>query len=278
MKILVRREAARGDVLMAGAVVPALKKKYGEESKVAFYTKCPQVLYQNPHIDFVTDLADIFEDEFDLTVDLDLAYENRPDCHILQAYADVANVPIEDCSMYIHCATVNMPLFTKYVVIHSGLTNWVGRHWYNDRMREVALKLNELGYQIVCVGAGGDGFVPCDADVRNRATINEVATIIKNAKLFIGIDSLPMHIAQAVGTPGVIFFGSIRPDLRFINSNMEAITAKNLSCLGCHHRKPAPSTVTDTCETGTLECESLVTTEQVIEQVLNRLNPLQILQ
>jgi ADP-heptose:LPS heptosyltransferase len=270
MKILVRREAARGDVLVASAVVPALKKKY-DGCKIAFYTKCPSVLTKNIYIDFVTDSSDILEEEFDLRIDLDMAYENRPTTHVLQAYADVAQVPIEDCKLYIHCERVNMPLFNNYVVIHAGITNWVGRNWSNEGWRSLALQLHDKGYQIVCVGAGGDRFVPSDADVRNKATINEVATIMKGAKLFVGIDSLPMHIAQAVGTPGVVFFGSIRPDLRLINSNMEAIVAKNLSCLGCHHKK-ACSTVTDVCETGTLDCEHLVSTDQMVERVLLRLN------
>jgi len=270
MNILVRREAARGDVLVASAVAAALKQKY-EGCKIGFYTKCPTVLFKNIYLDFVTDSPDILEEKFDLTIDLDMAYERRPNVHVLQTYADVAEVPAEDCKLYIHCERVNMPLFNNYIVVHAGITNWVGRNWSSERWRDLALRLHDKGYQIVCVGAGGDRFVPCDADVRNKATIGEVATIMKGAKLFIGIDSLPMHIAQAVGTPGVVFFGSIRPELRLINSNMEAIVAKGLSCLGCHHKKEC-STVTDVCETGTLDCEHLVSTDQMFDQVLAKLN------
>lgn len=267
MLVLVRREAARGDVLVAAAVAPALKKKYNCE--IAFYTKCPSVLYGNKHIDYLGDSDDFLNRPFDIVVDLDLAYERRPDCNILQAYADVAGVAREDCELFIHCAPVNMPLFLNYVVIHAGVTNWVGRNWHHDRMLELALKLHDHGFQIVCVGAGDDKFVPCDADVRNRATVHEVASIIQGAKLFIGIDSLPMHIAQAVKTPGVIFFGSIRPETRLLNENMKAVVARDLKCLGCHHRKPAPSTVTNTCETGTLDCENLVSVDQMFERISN---------
>jgi hypothetical protein len=81
-----------------------------------------------------------------------------------------------------------------------------------------------------------------------------LADVMSKAKAFIGIDSLPMHVAQAFDVPGISFFGCVWPESRIYSDKMRGINAKNLSCLGCHHRKPAPSTVTKVCETGTLNC------------------------
>jgi heptosyltransferase-3 len=43
----------------------------------------------------------------------------------------------------------------------------------------------------------------------------ETAEVIKRADLFIGIDSGPAHLANAVGTPGVIILGSFENFSRY---------------------------------------------------------------
>lgn len=277
MNILIKREAANGDVLVATAIAPALREKY-PNCKIDFFTQCPGVLYGNLFLDSIlTRQQDVDPKKYDKIIDLDLAYEKRPNCNILQAYIDVAEVDKKHCIPYLHCQTVNMPLFTKYVVVHAGITSWVGRNWIHEKWKELSLLIHNSGYQIVCIGNGGDRFVPSDADTRNKATINETATIIRGAKLFVGIDSLPFHIAQAVNTPGVVFFGSIKPETRIIRDNITAVVAENLDCLGCHHRKKAPATVVNVCETGTLNCEHLVTVDQMFAIVSNKLNKISLL-
>lgn len=275
--ILVKRTAAHGDVLMAAAVVPALKKKF-PGANVYFSTGCPNILLGNPYIDGIMHLVEgdgntgVKTDEEDENLqndvdndlsiqyacDLDMVYERRPFTNILQAYADECGVPVSDCRLTMDLKSVNKELFKNYVVIHAGKTNWIGRNWHQKSFEELALKIHEAGYQVICVGNQNDSFVPCDADARGITTLQELATIIHDAKLFVGIDSLPFHIAQATKTPGVVFFGSIDPKSRIVNDNMTAVTAKNLACLGCHHRKAAPSTWTYECETATLDCENLV--------------------
>lgn len=265
MSVLISRTAANGDVLVASAVVPAIREKHPGHP-VYFATSCPHTLMHNPHIDYLVSSESSLE-EFEFKYDLDNAYENKPDCNILQAYADVAGVDVKKCKMYMACDRVDKPLINDYVVIHAGVTDWVGRNWLSNCWKELALRIHDAGYQIICIGGDKDAFVPCDVDVRNLTTVNQLATIIRDAKLFIGIDSLPMHIAQAVNTPGVVFFGSVKPETRIINENIKPVTAKNLACLGCHHRKPVPTFVTKECETGLLECEKHVTVDDLWDQV-----------
>jgi ADP-heptose:LPS heptosyltransferase len=47
-------------------------------------------------------------------------------------------------------------------------------------------------------------------------TLTEVAQTIKNAKLFIGIDSGPAHMANAVGTKGIMILGGYRAFNRYM--------------------------------------------------------------
>ncbi|MFH1136735.1 MAG: putative lipopolysaccharide heptosyltransferase III [Pseudomonadota bacterium] len=47
-------------------------------------------------------------------------------------------------------------------------------------------------------------------DLSGRLTLAELAALIARARLFIGVDSLPMHMAAAVGTPVLALFGPSR--------------------------------------------------------------------
>jgi ADP-heptose:LPS heptosyltransferase len=154
-----------------------------------------------------------------------------------------------------------------YAVVHSGRTAWVGRNWISDRFAEIANKIRKQNIPVVSIGRKDDYEIPCDVDLRGETTMQQLATVMKNAKFFVGIDSLPLHIAQAMNTPGVCFFGCINPETRIINANVKSVKANGLSCLGCHQSKLAPSVATNTCPLKTVECEELVTVEKMWEAI-----------
>jgi ADP-heptose:LPS heptosyltransferase/GT2 family glycosyltransferase len=255
--ILIKRNEANGDVLVAAAVAPALKKKY-PGCKILFHTRCKEIVENNPFIDRIIDDVEVSERLFQVFYNLDMVYESRPYTNLLQSYADAVGVNIEDCKTHLTCTPISLPITKEYVVIHAGKTAWTGRDWEENKFSEIAQKLLSQGKNVVCIGTKSDGLVPCNIDLRGKTTINQLATVMKNAKLFIGIDSFPMHVAQTFDIPGVCFFGSVSPQTRIYSKNMQGITAQNLPCLGCHHRNPAPCTVTNNCETGTLDCIKLV--------------------
>lgn len=45
------------------------------------------------------------------------------------------------------------------------------------------------------------------ADLAGKLTLKQLGAVSRNAKLFVGVDSAPMHIASAVQTPVVVLFG-----------------------------------------------------------------------
>lgn len=262
--ILLQRKGAHGDVLVASYIAGALKKKY-PSSNISFYTKCPAVLENHPYIDKILTNDDQFsERQFQLIYNLDMVYEYRPFTPIIESYADVVGVKVEDCKPTIGINDFNIE-YEKYIVIHSGSTSWVGRSW--DKFSEIANKLLNLNKKVICIGKEGDSLIPCSLDLRGKTTIQELASIIKKSELFLGIDSLPFHIAQAVNTPGLCFFGSIDPKLRIYKPNFKSIKANNLPCLGCHHRKPRPSVVTNICEIHNQSCINDVSVEMFWNQV-----------
>lgn len=265
-RILVTRMEANGDVLVAASVCAALKKKYN--AQIYFLTKCPKALKNHPFIDKIVDPIKAQRIIFQYECNLDLAYEMRPETNLLTAYAEAAGVAVGDCEL-----TIGKQQFTtnleKYIVIHSGLTNWVGRQWFG--FNEIAIALRKSGHKIVCVGSENELLVDCDLDLRGKTTIQELADVIEKSELFIGIDSFPFHVAQAVNAPSVVFFGSINPVTRVVRENVTPITAKDLPCLGCHHRQLQPSIVTNKCETQNLDCEKMVTVSHFLKEVNNKL-------
>jgi len=267
--ILLNRRESNGDVLLAAALAPALKKKYPNCS-IYFSTKCKEVLDGNPFIDKIIEDKDVTERLFQVYYNLDMMYEYRPFSHIMESYADAVGVKKEDCQLFLKTTPVKQ-VPKRYVVVHAGSTGWAGRNWKPDRFDEISRKLRAEGHFVVCVGKG-DHLVPCDLDLRNKTTMAELAYIIKNSHLFVGIDSFPMHVAQTFNVPSVCFFGSINPALRVMSENIKGITAPDLPCLGCHHRKPAPSVVTNTCETVTVDCIDKVTVGMMWEAIKEKLD------
>lgn len=264
--ILLKRDAAHGDVLIAAAVAPALKKMY-PKAKITFNTICPEVLLGNPYINNTVHEINDQNASFQIYYNLDMAYELRPNTNILEAYANAVGVRVEDCEIFLKTENWTEQLPPRYIVIHAGRTNWAGRDWSATKFELVANRLRKEGKAIVCVGTLQDHKVPCDKDLRGRTSIQQLASIIKNSELFVGIDSFPMHVAQTFDIPGVAFFGSVDPRTRILNDNMLGITAESLNCLGCHHRKPPPSVSTTICETQLMECVNLVSVEQMMKAI-----------
>ena len=98
----------------------------------------------------------------------------------------------------------------RYVCIHTtsedGLRNWQPTQWNRliDHINGVhGLCVVELGLRSL-LGRRDDGNY---SNLCGQSGIAESAEIIRRAALFIGIDSGPAHLANAVKTPGVILLG-----------------------------------------------------------------------
>lgn len=257
-KILVKRMGANGDVLIAAGVLPLLKKKF-PDAQIHFSTYCPEILYDNPFVDKIISEQEANQNQhkYHYVVDLDGAYERRPLVPFTNAYAEEAGFQAKDMEFFLRADAVDLGL-ENYVVIHAGMTAWPGRNWHGEKFEKIAKKLLDTGQNVVCIGVGSDRPVTCTADVRGKLSIHQTAGVIAKSRLFIGIDSMPMNMAQVLNVPGVAFFGCIDPKSRIFRKNMTGVTADDLQCLGCHHRQLAPRTSLDQCETGTFDCENLV--------------------
>lgn len=256
-KILIKRNAGHGDVLLATGILSALKKKW-PESQINFSTACGHVLFGNPYLDAILNRRHRFCDErrYDLVIHLDYAYEIRPMVPIWENYANEAKVSLDTYRPYIRCDAVPMPLPKFYVVMHAGKTTpWSGRDWPRARFAEIVRRLRNEGLSVIAIG--NQRLPPLEGaiDLENKLTVQQMATVIAKAAFFVGIDSFPMHVAQTVGTPGVAFFGSVLPHLRLFSDLIHPITAAHLPCLGCHNRNCPSDEITTDCIRGDRACE-----------------------
>lgn len=97
-------------------------------------------------------------------------------------------------------------------------SRWLFKAWTEEKNAEMLRALVRDGHRVVLTGApdprekaiahrilehAGDGIV----DLTGQLTLREMGALAARARLFFGVDSAPMHIAAAMGTPVVVLFG-----------------------------------------------------------------------
>lgn len=104
-----------------------------------------------------------------------------------------------------------------FIHIHPA-SRWFFKCWSVDRMVALISRLQAEGHAVVLTAAPSkDEQAMLDAiqaglekpafSLSGVLSLKELAALTQSAKLFIGVDSAPMHIAAAVGTPTVALFG-----------------------------------------------------------------------
>ncbi|MCK9284816.1 MAG: putative lipopolysaccharide heptosyltransferase III [Rhodocyclaceae bacterium] len=104
-----------------------------------------------------------------------------------------------------------------FIHLHPG-SRWLFKCWPAEKMAGLVELLNAEGYRLVLTAAPDAREREMIAAIRARSaaplvdlsgqlSLRELAALTARAKLFIGVDSAPMHIAAAMGTPTVALFG-----------------------------------------------------------------------
>ncbi len=110
---------------------------------------------------------------------------------------------------------------TKLLLVHPGGRTTV-RRWPTHNYAMVAERLAREHDLVVCVIGSNDERETCAAlsrlltvthfDLCGRTSLVELAALLQAARLFIGADSGPCHLAVAVGTPSVVLYGPTPPE------------------------------------------------------------------
>jgi ADP-heptose:LPS heptosyltransferase len=114
-------------------------------------------------------------------------------------------------------ATVDALLLpSRFIVVHCQ-SNDPRRDWSADKWRELVARILAADQTVTIVEVGLRPLAVPQDGARQRTlcgtlTILETAEVIRRARLFVSTDSGPAHLANAVGTRGVILLGAL---LRF---------------------------------------------------------------
>jgi lipopolysaccharide heptosyltransferase III len=97
-------------------------------------------------------------------------------------------------------------------------SRWLFKAWTDERNAEMLRRLANDGHRVVVTAAPDAREKAIVArileqagvavtDLSGQLTLREMAALSARARLFFGVDSAPMHIAAAAGTPVVALFG-----------------------------------------------------------------------
>jgi heptosyltransferase-3 len=118
------------------------------------------------------------------------------------------------------CARHDLPR-GRFVQAHPG-SRWLFKCWPADRMAALLDRIVAGGWPVAITGAPdpreralvNETLALCAAATRTRLVdltgqldLSELAALTARARAFVGVDSAPMHIAAAMGTPALALFG-----------------------------------------------------------------------
>ncbi len=152
-----------------------------------------------------------------------------------------------------------------YAVVVPGAL-WPTKRWPPERFAAVSRTLvAEFDLRVLLLGSPSERRL-CDEIAGDAGAgvlvaageteLGQMAAIIDSARVFVGNDSGPMHIAAALGTPTVAIFGPTDPG-QFDFENHEVVYA-DLECSACSFYG------TDTCKLDHWECMQSLSSELVL--------------
>jgi len=247
MKIIIGLTEHIGDIIACEPVVRYLREKHPKAhiSWVVF-AAYRELIDTNPQID-ETVVVDCLTDwmklskhgAFDLIVDLHVNYRVCPHCRIplvkergnpfvniyewfdygalLESFSQGAGLPklSGQPKLYLtqeHRDPVEkLGLPENYFVIHRQ-SNDFDKDWGAENWPELVKTIShETGLRAVDIGMQRDG-LPSPLgdlviDLLSKTPLLQTAEVIRRAKFFVGVDSGPAHMANALQVPGIVLLG-----------------------------------------------------------------------
>jgi ADP-heptose:LPS heptosyltransferase len=249
-KILVQRNAAIGDVLLATSVLPVLRKRY-PDCGIEFETSCRDVLQNNRYIENIVAPGTSDPSEYDHIFNLNDTYENNPHLSIFEAFARTVLCGADELQlefdssdaqkMHAHTLLEQYNLNSqKMVAVQSGASYWIktmNPEFLGKVMGEIKEKYS---ISFILLGSLKDPMIQGTIDFRGKCSFLESAAVLQECVAFIGHDSALIHIAKAMRIPVAAFFGHTDPSKRINYTNNDCIFTAPLPCRFCYHKRKPP--------------------------------------
>ena len=184
--------------------------------KSIYHVFVPAILSQRHTADF----------HVDLLAPLGIKSESTPSCiHVPEGIIQATDTLLE-----------KLHITLPFVIVHPG-TLRQEKYWLNERWMTVMRHLHEYHrLPVVLTGSSSygeqqrlKGFFTCQKrfwyDLTGSLDLSQFAALISRSYLLCGVDSSPIHIADALSVPCVALFGPTNPDQwRPRNPNSKILT------------------------------------------------------
>lgn len=210
---VINRLGARGDTLITANVIRCIKTQY-PNIKVNCITPYPELIEHDPIIDSINKPETFYS--FDSSY-FELIVRNEENENIVAH--NLKRLGIEDYQYKSNFHLLNKEvewakrIFSKYpkppIAISAKskdeVKNWPVRHWIKT--------VSQIEDQFTIIQLGDDSEPVFDHVIRfaGKCSMRESAALLSQCKLFVGPDSLLMHIANGLNIKSVIIFGDGRP-------------------------------------------------------------------
>jgi heptosyltransferase-3 len=162
----------------------------------------------------------------------------------------------------------------RYLLLHAA-ARWPSKYWPMANLVEFIRGAPQALNLPLLVTAGHDSFeigftreliaqAPCDFHELGTLTVNQLGALLRNAAGFVGVDSMPMHLAAALGKPGIALFGPTDEKIWGPWHSRLTVLRNDCRCL----RESSRS-----CPTGPAsQCLADLSAETVLEKLVQILN------
>ena len=184
-----------------------------------------------------------------------------PNCHghVVERYLDVVRsldcepkepvftfilTPHEQELAVAAAARAGLDMSQRYAILAPG-TNWPNKCWPTTHFTVLCDRLFEEGMIPVIVGGTKDhqlynaiaaGTVVPPVDLIGKTTLKQLIHIIRGARVFVGGDTGPLHLAAAIGTPVVGLYGPTDTSRNGPYGKEHTTLVANRECAGCWQR------------------------------------------
>jgi ADP-heptose:LPS heptosyltransferase len=248
--IIIKRTYAIGDVILTTPIIRAIKQS-NPLSPIFVQTNYPEVFANNPDVQQAA--KEIPSQPDALVVDLDNSYESMPQTHIVDAYHAKAKEVVRgmgkpELKTFLHPSKQDLAWARnakerfaptqKLVLINADPSDWPGKQWGADNFLQIAKWLQSQGFVVATIGTKTHYSWNGVIDLVGMTSLLQLAALCTEAALVVTTDSMPLHVAQAMGAPVACVYGAT--NARFIatqgSKHSAAEADPKISCAGSRHR------------------------------------------
>jgi ADP-heptose:LPS heptosyltransferase len=162
------------------------------------------------------------------------------------------------------------PELARGAVLCPGTRSGSAKSWPTANWIRLAEELSNRGFKLLIVGAADEvdkmnricASLPQAVNLAGKLSLEQLAGIISQARLVVGVDSMPIHMASMLGAPTLGLFGPTDPRRYRPRGNGRAL-AVGIGCAPCYDQRAPPE-----CPFGDRLCMKWLEPDRVLAEAL----------